>query len=752
MLRADFAEDVLGDLEEDFYLSLETKPILICQFLYWYQTFNYLRPFAIKATHSTPYNHITMFRHNIRLSYRMIMKQKLFSAIEIGGFAVGIAACFLIALYIGNETQYDRHYSDKDRIYRLVNQWSEGGEVGMWSNVHGPLKEVLEDNIPEIEQVARVVLWSWGDAGENHIRPVESNYNYYEEGFFYADPELLSILEIPMIYGTSEEALNKPNHMVISRKKAQQYFPDENPVGRRMILNDNPETTFTIGGVMADFPGTSHLQGDFILTLFERKSGPGTSGWCCTNYNMYTKLKPQSDRWSVQEKTAALRNTFVLDQLRERGDSGIEEMQQYQSYYLQPIEDIYLNPEEVGDELRHGSTDLVWIFGTIAVIILVLACMNFINLSTARSIKRAKEVGVRKVVGSSRSILINQYLTESCFYSFLAVVLGILMVSIVLPYFNLLAGTSLTIPWATTWFIPLMLGSVLLIGVLSGIYPALYLSSFKPGEVLKGQVSLSRTSMLRSGMIVFQFTATVILLIGALVTGKQFDLIMNRSLGYEKEQVVNILGLDTMEKSEVETFKAELDRLSIVEHSSLSDYLPVEGSFVQNRSFWISDRRQLDNGFEAARWAVDEDYIPTMDMELVEGRNFRRGTADSRSIIINQAMTKTLGLEQPLGVKVIDMFDEEYEIIGVVQDFYFQSLFDHIQPLAMVHQQNAGTLSVRIASSDMATAMAEITDKWNAFQPNQLIRYSFMDQRFRKMYDGLIQAKTIFLIFSGSPS
>ncbi|MEO9485761.1 MAG: FtsX-like permease family protein [Ekhidna sp.] len=747
LLRSSFKEEVLGDLKEDFFRVLDEKSHWAARRTYWYQTFNYLRPFALKK--AMRLNQLTMLKHYIKISWRTIVRNKAFSAIEIGGFAVGIAACILISLYVSDQVGYDKHYTNKDRIYRLVNQWSDEGEVGRWSNVHGPLKEVLEDNIPEMELVARTVLWGWGDGGANNIRKSEAPYNHYEEGFFYADPELLEILEISLIYGRRETALSEPNSMVISKSKADVFYPNEDPVGRLMVLNDNPESTYVIGGVMEDFSSNSHLQGDFILTLEGRKTGPGTSGWCCTNYNMYTRLLPHVNKEEVESKTAALRNTYVLDQLREQGESGIEEMAKYQSYYLQSVEDIYLNPEEVYDDLSHGSQDLVWIFGCIAGIILLLGCINFVNLATAKSTKRAKEIGLRKVVGSFRSNLIYQYLAESCVYCLMAIVVGLGLAWIALPFFNQLAGISANLPWLSSWFIPLLLLMALMIGILSGIYPAFYLSKFKPVEVLKGQtVKGSRASFLRSAMVVFQFTATVILIVGALVTHQQFQLIMNKSLGYSKDQVINVMGLEAMSKSERASFKQELKQLSVVENATLSDYLPVQGGAIQNRGYWIASRRQLDNGLEAARWVVDEDYLQTMEMEITQGRGFRQGTIDAESIIINEQMAELLGLEEPLGTVMVDMFDETYTVVGVVKDFYFESILDVIEPLVMVKGEGVSTLSARINADDMSSAMEEIGAVWESFNEHQALRFSFMDQRFERMYDDMNRAKMIFIIFA----
>ncbi|MEM9681045.1 MAG: permease prefix domain 2-containing transporter, partial [Bacteroidota bacterium] len=514
--KENYLEEIEGDMEERFYDNRERYGLRKARRLYILDAFKLLRPVLLKKlTGDVQLNQYSMIKNNLKITWRQMRKDKVFSSIKIGGFALSIAASIMIILFINHELSYDQHYNHKDQIFRLVNQWSEGGEMGYWSNVHGPLKEVLEDNIPEIEKVARVVLWSWGNAGQNHFRPEESTYNRYEEGFIYADPEILDILEVPMIYGTQAEALYAPNRIVISRTKADQYFPNENPVGKSVVLNDNPKTTFTIGGIMEDFPANAHLQADFILTLYERKVGPGTSGWCCTNYNMYARLTSFADKIEVEKKTVAIRNTHVIDRLAEAGRGGLEELQAHHSYYFQPISNVYLNPEEVIDDLSHGSNDLITIFGLIVPVILLLASINFVNLSTAKSIKRAKEVGLRKVVGSNRTSLVYQYLSESCLYSILAVLFGVVLAWAFLPLFNRVADTSLEMPWLSLEFFPSLFGIALIIGLLSGIYPAFYLSRFRPIEVLKkAKTGNYKISILRGGMIIFQFAATVILIIG----------------------------------------------------------------------------------------------------------------------------------------------------------------------------------------------------------------------------------------------
>ena len=746
-LRDDYAEEVLGDLDEKFCSVCQKHSRVSAKLNYWKQVIHYLRPFALKRSkYST---HSFMLGHYIKISWRSILRHKTLSTIKIGGFAVGIAACLLIAMYVGQELSYDSYYKDQSRVFRMSNQWAEGGEVGRWTNLQGPLKEVIEDNIPDIQLVARTVLWSWGNAGSNLVRRKDSQYNTEEEGFIYADPGLLKILEVDMIAGTREDALSKPNTIVISKSIADKYFKNQDPVGELLVLNDKPEDTYTIGGVMEDFPANSHMHPDFIMTLFERKSGPGTSGWCCTNYVFYAKIQSGADKHQVEDKLLEVRDTYVMDQLKTAGKAGVDEMQQYHSYFLQPIADVYLNRSEVWDDINHGSYEMVWIFSAIALIILLLACVNFINLTTAKSLQRAKEVGLRKVVGSVRSDLIGQYLSESVVFSMIAILLAVFVAYAALPIFNQVADKSLSMPWFAWWFFPVLFAVGLIIGLISGIYPAFYLSKFRPVQVLKGKVSSGRgTARMRGGMVIFQFMVTIVLLIGAIVTQEQFQLIMNKSLGFDKDQVVTIHGLNTLDSTTISALKQEVLNTPTVHGASVSDFRPVTGTDIHNRNYWLESERLLNNGFEAARWTVDEDYLRTYGMELIQGKNFTGSTSDKKAIIINERMAYMLGLKEAVGERVIDMFDQKYRIIGVVKDFHFESVFEEVEPLAMVYGTGSSVLSVNISASDMRNTLLSLESTWNEFKPNQQFRYTFLNQSFEQMYDSLIRAKTIFIIFA----
>ena len=749
LLKEELLEEVLGDLDEHFLVEAQKKGLKSAKRDFWRQAFHYMRPFALKSIKTQNANNINMYHHFLKISWRNLIRNKLFSSIKIGGFAIGIAACLIIALYVQRELSYDQHYQNQDRIFRLANNYTGGEESDRWVNLHGPFKEVLEEHLPEAELISRAVFWAWGNAGANHIKKIEDPLNTYEKGFFYADPEFLEILEVPMVYGNAKDALNQPNHMVISKSQADKYYPGENPVGRQMILNGNTEDTYTIGGVMEDFPETSHVKGEFILTLFGRTSGPGASGWCCTNYAFYTRLTQGADAGLVAEKIKEIRNTYVIDELEQAGNSNLEDVQTNYGFFLQPVSDIYLNRANVGDQVSHGSADTIWIFSVVALIVLILACLNFVNLSTARSIKKSKEVGVRKAVGSFRSTLIKQYISESVFLGFLSVLLSVGMAWLVLPYFNQIADMTLSIPWSSPLFSISLVSVALVIGVLSGLYPAFYLSRFKPVDVLKGGVRhTNNVRWFQNGLVILQFTATVVLIIGALVMDGQFNYLMNKSLGYDKEQVVNVEGLSTLDNSTRKVFKEELLSQSFVQSASLSDFLPVEGGAENNLYFWPSGGNKDTDRLEAARWVVDRDYLQTLGIKLKEGREFRRSGPDSTAIIINNAMAERLQYENPVGEQVTDMFNNTYTIVGITDEFYFESLYYNVRPLAMVLGSGKSTISLKIKTDDIQAAMTSIQEAWDGVKPDQNLRYSFMDQRFARMYTDMERSRSIFIIFS----
>lgn len=687
-----------------------------------------------------------MYKNYIRIAWRNMSAQKMYTSIKIGGFALGLATCLVIALFIRHELSYDRHYKNVNSIYRIYN-YMDNSDGGGWTAFPAPFSAILKSDFPEIELTARLIPYNWYNAGNNLMRKDDELENTYEEGFAYADPELLEILEIPMVYGSRSKALSQPNTIVLSREKAEKYFPGEDPTGKIIVLNDDKNQHFTVGGVMEDFPPTSHLAYDFFITLTEKEFWPGEqTEWCCWNYNPYIKVREGTNPAELERKLLSIKKVYV-DYLVKEKNQSVDDVQKHHTFRLQPISNIHLYSEGIHDIIPHGDIRYIWMFGGIAVFILALACINFVNLSTAKSANRAKEVGLRKVVGSHRSALIQQFLSESVLYSVVSFLLALTILRLGLPFFNQLAGKTILIPWTEWWFFPIIIISALLIGFIAGLYPSFYLSAFKPIDVLKGSVARGmKNSTLRSAMVVFQFTTSIVLIIGTSVIYKQMNFILTTKVGYDKEQVVMVQGVNTLGDQQ-QTFKDELLRQAAVQNVTITQYLPVDGTTRDQNQFWRDGKKQEEKSIGAQRWYVDDDYISTMGMRLVEGRNFNKDLAsDSSAVIINQSMAKAFGFKNPVGERIMNW--RTWNVIGVVEDFHFENMKGEISPLCLVRGGWGNIASVKVKTDRMEDALQSITMVWKKFMPHQAIRYTFLDESYARMYDDVRRMGNIFAGFA----
>ncbi|MFI5162192.1 MAG: ABC transporter permease [Sphingobacteriales bacterium] len=692
-----------------------------------------------------------MLRNYLKIAYRQLLKQKMYAAIKIGGFAMGIAACLLIALYIRNETSYDKSYPDADRIYRVIGYYNSDGKLEKGTDFPAPMGKALKADFPEVEISGRLMPNSLFDkAGSNEVRRADKMQNSYEEGFTYADQEMLDLLKLPMAYGKRETALTEPLTMVISKRKADKYFPGEDPVGKLMFLNDDKKHPYRIGGVMENIPQTSHLSKfDFLLTMKGIEFYPGEqNNWDASNYPDYIKLHAGTNIAQFEKKiTSGILKNYYLPVMRKDGVKDPEKQLAKFSLRLQPVPDINLYSYDIYDDTPHGDVRFIWLFGSVAGFILIIACINFINLSTAKSANRAKEVGLRKVVGSYRSSLINQFLAESTVYSFLSFALGMILAWALLPYFNGIASKSLVIPWAAWWFIPAMLISAVIVGIAAGLYPAFYLSSFKPVQVLKGSISAgSKSPLLRNSLVVFQFTISVILIVSTFVIYNEMQLILNRKVGFDKDQVVLLQGTNTL-GDKVKSFKTELSKLSAVKSASISDYLPVDGTKRNGNTFNNKGEKNAQ-GVSGQFWQVDDTYLKTLGMKLTSGRNFSYAIAsDSNAVIVNQTMVKRLNLKNPLG-KLITNGYATYPIVGVVEDFNYDSMRGNIDPIVLHFGISPSIVSVKVEGADMKNTLANITALWQKYSPDQPIRYTFLDEQFANMYADVQRTGHIFTSFA----
>lgn len=752
--RPELLEEIQGDTHELFFKRYKDRGIKAARRHFIWDVMRSFRLSTIK--HFNIKISPDMLKSNFKIAWRNMSKQKMYSAIKIGGFALGIAACLLIALYIKDELSYDKYYTNADRIYRIIGVNKAGDFAGKGVDFPAPFAKALRTELPEIELIGRINPNTLFTGGGNPTRRPDETQNNYEDGFTFADQEMLDILQIPMVYGDRAHALDEPNEIVISKKIADKYYPNENPVGKTLIFNDNRKTPIKIGGVMQDFPSNSHLQFDFLISLKGINFYPGEQdNWNASNYHTYILLKPGTNVKRFEQK---MFNTafdkYLIPEFKKNGmsEEAIHDLRQSLALELQPIRDIHLYSADIHDGFTHGDIRFVWLFGAIALFILMIAAINFINLSTARSANRAKEVGLRKVVGSFRNHLVNQFLTESILFSLLSFIMGMLLAWLLLPYFNQLANKSLTFPWQEWWFIPVIIGSALVVGFLAGIYPAFYLSSFKPINVLKGNLSLgSKNATMRSALVVFQFTTSIVLIIGTFIISQQMHYILNKKLGFDKEQIVMLQGTQTVGKQQILTFKEKLKQLPEVQNVTISDFLPVVNAGTKRNGNTFAEEGQSTNagdGVGGQIWKVDYDYINTLGMKVVEGRNFSpEMPTDSQAVIINQTLAKKLHFDNPIGKRITNGY-QNYQVIGVVEDFNFESMRENIAGICLVLGNSNSITSVKINTKNTSKAIQDITSVWKEFAPNQPIRYTFLDESFARMYDDVQRTGRIFSSFA----
>ncbi|MAU71503.1 MAG: hypothetical protein CML04_05340 [Pseudozobellia sp.] len=686
-----------------------------------------------------------MIKNYLRIAWRNIKKDKLFTTIKIGGFAVGIAACLLIALYIMNELSYDRHYTNKERIFRVVLQGSMDGEVLKSVHFQQLFAETLESTYPEIQKAGKINTSELFGAGRRALRvkgEVESNL---EEGFVFADQEVFEILELDLKEGNPNEVLKNPGSLVMTEVRAAKHFPNGNAIGKTVYLDDDTNRPYTVTGVVKVDPlKKSHLDFDYLMVIEDKNSD-----WLTTNYFTYILVDENTDIAGLEAKMKGILKDYYIPAQVERGmGEGFMEVLKTLEYKLQPISDIHLKSDiKMHDGLKHGDIRFVWLFAAIAGFVLLLAVINFINLSTAKSANRAKEVGLRKTVGAYKSSLVNQFLTESVVFSFISFVIGVLLAWLLLPTFGSMAAKSITMPWAEWWFLPTLLLAALIVGIFAGLYPAMYLSAFKPANVLKGNLSIgSKSGSLRSGLVVFQFTTSVILIIGTLIIYKQMNFILDKKLGYDREQVLVVQGANVLSQN-AQSFKERLLALAEVKNVAISDYLPVEGTKRNGNSFKKVGEGMQDGTVPAQIWRVDYDYINTLGLQVANGRAFSKEFAsDSSAIVINQAMAKQLAYENPIGKQINN--GQAWTIIGVLDDFHFRNLKEDIAPLSLVIGNSPSIISVKLSAASSRSAIDNIEQIWQEYVPQQTFEYTFLDQEFAEMHDDVQRMGQIFNSFA----
>lgn len=688
-----------------------------------------------------------MFKSNIKTALRNLWKNKGFSAINIIGLATGIATCLVILLYVLDETGYDKYNANFSHIYRVNEEVKFGDNHYKGAAAPGKLGATFAKDFAQVQSFTR-----FRQRGGITIK--KGSEKFREERAVYADSLMFDVFTLPFIDGNPKTALKNPNSVVISETAAKKYFNRSNAVGQVIQTDDK---TLKVTGVIKDIPQQSHFNFDFFISL-NGAEDDNLDNWLSNNYQTYFVLKPGTDIALLTDAFNKRFETFVgpilksvinLDMSDFKKGGGLIELT------LMPLSKIHLY-SNMQDELGvNGNIQYVYIFSAIAIFILLIACVNFMNLSTARSANRAKEVGVRKVLGSLRKNLIRQFLTESMLISFISFILAIGLALLLIPMFNNLAQKQLS---GFALFTPAMLVSIValmfIVGFLAGSYPAFYLSSFQPIEVLKGKLARGfKGSVLRNALVVFQFSISIVLMVGTAVIYNQLNYIRHKDIGFTKDQVL-VLHETYALGAQADAFKKELMQLPGVKSTTFTGFLPVNG-WRNNDACFPSTDLDIKKAISAQQWEVDDDYIPTLQIKMKMGRNFSKDfPSDSNAVIINEAAAKFLPGRDLLTSKLYKIDDIKskkiltYNIIGVVKNFNFSTLKEEVTPLALYLRHNNGSLAVRMNTQDIPGILAQIKSKWHTMVPAQALNFSFMDEDFNKQYLAEERTGNISITFS----
>jgi putative ABC transport system permease protein len=693
-------------------------------------------------------NKTTMIGNYIKVALRNLLKSKGFSLLNIAGLAMGLATCMLMLIYIKNDLSYDRYNKNFDRIYRVDADVNFGGSNMVLAVGPEPLGPTLKRDYPEVEQYVR-----FHNNGGISVR--RGNNNIEENRVVYVDSTLFEVFTLPMLSGNPVTALVDPNSVVITETIAKKYFNSTNVVGQTMIFNGSEP--YKITGVIQDIPEQSHFNFDFFLS--HSKDEQMQQGfWLSDNFNTYILLRKGADPAKLSANFDALIHKYVEPQVQQVIHASMADLKakgNYIRYSLMPLGRIHLHSDKVAELSPNSSIEYVYIFSAIALLILLIACVNFMNLSTARSSIRAREVGIRKVLGSLRKGLILQFLSESVLLSALAMLLAIAIAWLLLPYFNHLAQRTLHLGLFTDpWMIPGLIVLMLVVGLLAGSYPAFFLSGFKPILVLKGKLASGfNNSGLRNSLVIFQFVISIVLIVGTIVIYKQMGYIRNRKLGFDRDHVLIINDCYQL-GNQARTFKTAVLGLSGVKSATMTGFLPTSSDRNDN-TFFKSPTLQQTGAISMQAWVIDEDYIPTLHMEIKNGRNFlRQFPSDSNGVILNEAAVKLLGWKDPVNKRLYTIKEStsndlnSYTVIGVVRDFNFNSMRQPVTPLGLFLGQENGSLAIRINTSDMEGLVSRIGEKWKTLAPAQPFSYEFMDDDFNKIYKAEERIGKIFISFA----
>ena len=686
-----------------------------------------------------------MFKNYIKIAWRNLLKNKSSFFLNCGGLAIGMASCILIAIYVWDELSYDRFYDNADDIARVVLRGNVNSEELKEAVVAAPVAKTLKKDFPQVKNATRL----------SKIYNPEIRYNnttFENIKAAYVDPNFFNIFNLRFIKGNANTSLKKPNSVVLTSSEAKKYFGNEDPIGKKIKLKE-VEGDLEVTAILEDIPHNTHLQMDVFIPMHNDPRHTSNS-WVTSGFATYVLLQPNTQLSSIETQIPGLLKKYMGDQVQKAIGISYEEFQKNNNIglFLQPLKDIHLYSDFAPNTELSPSGDIkyVYIFSAIAIFMLLIACINFMNLATATATKRSREVGIRKVLGSAKKQLITQFLVESFITTLFAILLAIGLIALSLPYFNTMAGKELKLlNFFNLESILLLLSFVILVSLFSGSYPAFILSSFKPLMAIKNKFSASgKRNHLRSGMVVFQFVISAALILATIVVYNQMQFIQHKKLGYQKEQVIILRDAYKMGSTKVKSYKKELLKNPKITSVSQSAFVPAGETDNHMRGIFKNDEYLRKFFF----YDVDEDYIPTLGLELLKGRNFSTELKnESNKAIINEEAAKILNLgDNPIGKtfkRAAEPENEEFTVIGVIKNFHFKSLHHQIDPLVLAYNPYGG-LIMKTNNANIANILDFAEKKWSDFNLDEPFSYTFLDDSFSQTYSKEQQMGAILSIFT----
>lgn len=689
-----------------------------------------------------------MIRNYIKTGWRNLKHNKIFSFINVFGLSVGLTCCMLISAYLYQELTYDTYPAQAGQIYRVGIHLTGNGSVTDFPAVDIAVGQGIKNASPGVEAVTRI----------NKEHPFYMKYDdrmFKEVNLVLVDPNFFDMFSIPLLEGDSKTALTEPNAMVITKAFEKKYFGESSGLNKMLSAGDK---LLKVTGVIDKIPDNSHFHADAFLSM-STEYGPLTKQtWSNVGFFTYLLLNKNTYPKKLEASFPQLVAKYVVPEVQHDMGVSLAEAQKSVNtfvFYLQPLTDIHLHSATKYEFEANGDIHYIYIFSALALFILILACINFTNLSTASSSKRSKEIGIRKVLGSEKDKLVWQFLTESVMLTLLAMLFALGMVYLLLPYFNSLAGKNISMRFFLNYrAIAFEIVLTLFVGIIAGIYPAFFLSSFQILSVLKGNGSAKGVSKggLRSGLIVFQFTISTALIIATFIVFQQLHYMQNVKLGYDKDQVL-VLHETYSLGTGIESFKQELLHKNDVVNATISSNVPGVNNNMGGTEVYAKDiadkgsRSEIQIGI----FNIDDTYIPTLGMKILKGRNFYAGSlADSSSVIINEAAVQSLGWgnSDPIGKVIIRSGNRRFTVVGLVKDFHYTSAKQKIGPLMMLYGHNNGSIMVKIKTADVHGLIANIKNQWDSYNTGLPFSYSFLDDQFAQLYSSEEHVGAIFTTFS----